>query len=159
MLRLHETLGHAVVEHLDQRIEVARDVEHAARPRVDPELGPGDDFEQFLEGAEPARERHECIGELGHQRLALVHRVHDAKRRQPFVRDLALDQGLRNHPDHHSFLREGGVGQAAHQADVGSPVDETDATFGQAAAELTRRRQILGPAAGARPAEHADPPH
>ena len=68
------TLFH-VREKLQQMIEVAVDVEHADRLRVDAELQPGENLEQFLRRADAAGQRDETVGKIGHLVLARVHRV------------------------------------------------------------------------------------
>ena len=48
---------------MDERVVVVARVEHHERLGVQIELPPGEDFEQFLEGAAAAGERHKGIGE------------------------------------------------------------------------------------------------
>ena len=47
---------------------------------MQPELRPGDDLDQFVERAHAARQADEGIRHVGHERLALVHRVDDVLR-------------------------------------------------------------------------------
>ena len=84
----------------DQPRVVAAHVEQAERLGVQPELRPGVDLEQLLERADPARQRDEAVRELGHQRLALVHRADDVQLGQPGMGDLPVDERLRDHADH-----------------------------------------------------------
>src|SRR5581483_2135770 len=52
----HEPLAHGMVQEAVQRVEVAGHVQHPAGLGVEAELGPGDDLEELLQGAEPARQ-------------------------------------------------------------------------------------------------------
>ena len=135
VLRAQEALGDRVVEHRGEPVVVAAHVEQAARLGVQAELGPGRDLEELLERPEAAGQRHERVRQLGHLRLALVHRVDDPQVAQPGVGDLAVDQRLRDHADHLGAGRERRVGHDAHQADVGAAVDDAEPALG----ELRRR--------------------
>ncbi len=95
-----------------------------------PELRPRVDLEQLLERPHPAGQRDEAVGELGHQRLALVHRVDDAQVREARVGDLAIDQRLRDHADRVAARVQHRVGDRAHQPDARPAVDEADALRG-----------------------------
>ncbi len=55
-------------------------------------LSPGPGLEEFFEGTNPSRERHEAIGKLGHHGFALVHRANDAKIGQTRVPDLKINE-------------------------------------------------------------------
>ena len=95
-------------------------------------------------------QRDEGVGEVGHPRLALVHRLHDLEPRQAGVRQLVVDQVLRDHPDHLAAGGQRGVGDDAHQPDVTAAVDDADAGAGQAGGEgrggrAVGRRPGLGP--------------
>jgi hypothetical protein len=89
-----EALGHAVVEERRQRAVVARDVEEPERLGVQAELRPREHLEELLERPDPAREHDERVGELGHERLALVHRADDAQVVEPRVADLEVEDLL-----------------------------------------------------------------
>ena len=60
---------------------------------------------------DPAGQRDEAVGELGHQRLALVHRADDVQLGERRVRDLAAHQRLGDHADHLAAGRQRGVGE------------------------------------------------
>ena len=47
------------------------------------------------------------------------------------MRDLAVDQRLRDHADDAAAALERGVGERAHQPDVRAAVDELDAAVGE----------------------------
>lgn len=68
-------LGH-VVEESDEPVEVAVEVEEADGMAVQAELGPGEDFAEFIEGPEAAGQSHEAIGPVGHDGFALMHGLH-----------------------------------------------------------------------------------
>src|ERR1043166_7606384 len=81
-VRPDERLGNRAVEELHERSVIAGGVEEAARLGVHAELRPRPDLEDLFERAEAAGERDEAVGEIGHRRLALVHRLDDANLRQ-----------------------------------------------------------------------------
>ena len=54
------------------------------------------------------------------------------------MRDLAVDERLRDHAGHPAAALERRVGDRAHQADVGAAVDELDPAVGQPVAEVAR---------------------
>jgi hypothetical protein len=84
---------------------------------VQAELRPGVHLEQLVERSQPAGQRDEGVGEIGHQRLALVHRVDDVELREAQVGDLALDERAWDHPDRLTAFRENGLGEPAHEPD------------------------------------------
>ena len=89
--RAEETLFDRVVEVGHQRRVETGDVEQAERLGVQPELRPGRDLDELLERPEAAGQRDETVGEVGHHRLALVHRPDHAQLGDLRVTDLARD--------------------------------------------------------------------
>ena len=123
------------------------------------ELRPRQLLEQLVERAEAAGQRREAVRELGHQRLALVQRADHVQLGQAAVRELAVDERLRDHADHLAAGRERPFGDGAHQTDAAAAVDDADPAGGCGGAERAcrvgvRRRPSAGGAA-----ENADPPH
>ena len=102
------------------------------------ELRPRQLLEQLVERAEAAGQRGEAVRELGHQRLPLVQRADDVQLRQAAVRELAVDERLRDHADHLAAGRERSVGDGAHQPDPAAAVDDADARATAAAAPNAR---------------------
>ena len=72
-----------------------------------PELGPRHRLERLLQGADPAGEHHEPVGQVGHQRLALVHRLDHPQVGDPLVHDLPAVQEPGDHTDHLAAARPG----------------------------------------------------
>ena len=64
------------------------------------QLLPGPGLEQFLEGADAARQRQKGGAALGHHVLALVHGLDDVQFGATLVRPFALDQCLGDHAHH-----------------------------------------------------------
>jgi hypothetical protein len=95
---LHEPALGNLIEERDQTVIEAPHVQEGTRLPMVPELRPRPHLEQLLEGPDPAWQRHEAIGQLGHERLALVHRSDHAKVAEPVVGDLLLDERTWHHP-------------------------------------------------------------
>src|SRR5947209_7295441 len=98
-VRADERFRDGAIEELHERSVVAGGVEEAARLGVHAELCPRPDLEDLFERAEAAGERDETVGEIGHRRLALVHRLDDAHLRQVRVPDFAIPQRPRDDAD------------------------------------------------------------
>ena len=98
-LRAQEALLHGVVEEGDERLVVARHVQQPQRLGVDAQLRPGVDLEELLERADAAGQRDEGVGELRHERLALVHRADHAQVVEAGVADLAVEDRLGDDAD------------------------------------------------------------
>ena len=126
---------------------------------MEPELAPGQQLAERLEGAEPAGEGHEGVRQLGHLALALVHRVHHAQLGELAMGHLSVHERVGDHTDHASSRLESRGGDAAHHAHTGSAVDEVDALLGQDAPEPLRGLQVADVLSRRGAAEHADPPH
>ena len=74
MLRAQEAFLNRVIEEGDERGVEAVDVQQPERFGVQAELRPRCDLDDLLDRAETARECDEAVRQLGHQRLAFVHR-------------------------------------------------------------------------------------
>src|SRR5262245_28267726 len=70
-------------EERQQRREIAVDVEECNRLVVQPELRPRDRLEELVEGTKTARQCDESVGQIGHQRLPLVHARDDTEVGEP----------------------------------------------------------------------------
>ena len=73
------------------------------------------------------------------------------------MRDLAVDERLRDHADHLAARGQRRVGDRAHQPDARAAVDEADARAGERAAERGGRLRVVGMPAGAGAGEDAEP--
>ena len=129
-----------------------------------PQLAPGQNFAEFLEGAEAAGQGDETVGQLGHARLAGVHRIDDFDPRQCPVIDGAAGhflahQGFGNDADDRAAGGQTGIGHGAHQADIAGAVDQFDATRGQQLAELFGFGAVDRVVAGVGATEDADSFH
>ena len=131
------------------RILIVFDIEEGHRLVVKAELGPGEDFKELLEGAEPARQRDEAVGQLGHARLPGVHRINDFEAGEAFVADFPFKKRARDHPHRLAAGSQAGIGDDAHQAHVAATVNQLDAPLGKHLAEGFRRRPVSGVYAGA----------
>ena len=159
VLRPHEPLVDRVGEQAPEPLPVSLDVEHAHGLGVNAELGPGEHLERLFEGAEPARQRDEPIGERGHGRLALVHAPDDAQLVEPRVGELGRGERPGDDADHLATAAKHRVGEDAHEADRAAAVHEAEAALDQLNAERARRRRVRGACALRRAAEHAEALH
>ena len=148
--------AHAL-ERRQQRTPVAVHVEESDGLGVDAELLPGPDLEQLLQGARTAGEGDECLRELAHPKLALVHVRYDVEACEAIVRDLVVHERAGHHPVDRAARSERGVGQHSHQTHLAAAVHDTDAPFRESAGELRRALGEDGRAAGGRSGEDRDP--
>ena len=100
MLGPDEPLVDRVLQESQQRLPVPVDIEEAHRLAMQSELLPGEQLEQLVKRPGAAGERDHRVGQLGHQRFALVHGLDDVEFGQTGVGDLVLDQAPRDHADH-----------------------------------------------------------
>ena len=86
----------------------------------------------------PPGNRDEGVGQLGHHRLALVHRVDEVQFGEAGMRDLEIDQRLRDHAIDLAARVQHRVGDHAHQAEPPAAIDEADAAPRHLVAERPR---------------------
>ena len=108
--------------------------EQEDRLGMPPELGPGHLFDQFLEGADPARQRDEGIRALEHQALAGVHVGNDDGLLDVVEHPFARFQKIGNDASDIAAIVEDRAGDRPHQADIAAAIDEADAALGKATA-------------------------
>ena len=77
MLGAHELLVDGMVEEFKQRAVKVGHIQQSTRFALQAELRPGQDFSELLQGALPAGQGDKAVGQLRHERLALVHRTRD----------------------------------------------------------------------------------
>ena len=75
------------------------------------------------------------------------------------MRKLAIDELLRDDPDHLAAARKGAVRDRAHQPNTAAAVDEAEPALGQSHAEGARRLRVGGIAAARSSTEDADSVH
>jgi hypothetical protein len=73
MLLFEEAAIPSLIQKAKERIVVAGDAQDPARFSVKAELRPGERLEEFFHRPVPARKSEERVGQLGHQRLPLMH--------------------------------------------------------------------------------------
>ena len=86
-----------------------------------------------------------------------MHGLDDVELGQAGVGDLPVEQAAGDDADRLAAGGQHGVGELAHQAHARTAVDEPDPARREQLAQLTGGREIGGPRAGRRAAEHADP--
>jgi hypothetical protein len=144
------------VEHRHQGLPEAVDVEEGAGLLAEAKLAPGQHLEHFVQRAETAGQGDEPIGQLEHPRLARMHGIDDFEAGDAAMGDFPVDQLLRDHADDLTAVRQHGVRDDAHQADVAAAVHQGDAVSGEACAECFRLRGVSRIVAGIGTAVDAD---
>ena len=124
---LQEPLVARAVEEPLEQVVVAADVEEPDRLEVDAEHRPGQRLDDLLERPEAAGQGDEGIGQLGHPRLALVHRLDDLQLREAAVADLARPQRARQDADDLAPRVQRRVREDAHEPDARAAVHHADA--------------------------------
>ena len=153
---VEESLIGGVAEEGEQRVVKAVHVEEGAGFGMQAELGPGEDFEDFLEGADATGQGGEAIGQFGHAMFAIVHGGDGFQPGERRVADFLSGELFGDHADHLTADPQGGVGERAHQADVAAAVDQGDVCGGEEPAEFPRGVEVGGGNAGAGPAIDAE---
>lgn len=142
-----------------ERIEKSVHIEQAGRFMVEVELAPGEDFGEFLQRAEPARQGDEGIGKIGHEGFPFVHGPDDMGGGEAWVDPFFFDHETGNDPGDQSARREGRFGEDAHQSNIARPVDQDESAPGQGAAEVGGRVPVDRIESRTRPAINADAFH
>ena len=124
-----EPCRHGVIEKAQERCEEAADFEEPVWLLVQAKLPPRPHLKQFLERTEPTRHGKKAIGQLGEQRLSLVHGRDNAQLREPTVRHLAIHQMARHDADHFAPRRQRPFGECAHETRAATPVHESPPAF------------------------------
>ena len=127
VLARQEAFRQRVIEVVGEPVEEARDVQQPARLAVVAELRPGQRLEQLVERAVAAGERDEGVRQLGHLRLALVHRLDDVQPGEPPVHHFPLEQAPRRDAGNRHALGERRLRQHPHQPDAAAAVHEAEA--------------------------------
>ena len=102
-----------VIEQRAERVPEALDIGDQDRLLVAAELRPGELLDQLLQRADAARQRHEGVGALEHDALALVHVAGDDPLLHARQHVLAVDQEVRNDAGHHPAMVEDGDSASA----------------------------------------------
>ena len=118
---------------------------------MDPELRPRPHLEELFEGARAAGNREEPVGEVGHQRLAVVHGGHDAQIGEVCMRDFTRQEPVRDYPGHGAVRMDDGVGELAHESHARAAIDETYPAAGERRAEAACGCRVLRPYPGLEP--------
>ena len=123
------------------------------------ELRPGELLDQFLQRADPARQRDEGVGALEHDALALVHVLRHHDLAGALEHAFPHPQELGDDPDHLAAMRVDRVGERPHQPGRSTAIDEADAVFRQDFAEMARGRDEIRVGSRAGTAINADIPN
>jgi hypothetical protein len=97
---------------------------------VEAEHRRGPDLEELVERAESTREGEKRVRLFDHQPLAAEHAVGDHQLVGGGVRDLAVDQRLRDHAQRVRAAGPGAIGHRAHHADAAAAGDQRVAAPG-----------------------------
>src|ERR1044071_3877132 len=150
-----KTVVDGVMDHLDQRIPVAVEIDQDQWFVVQPNLPPGENLESFIKRAHPAGQNREGVGQLEHPLLANMHAVDDMQLAGAAMTDLTHIEVMRDDSDHASAFGQHGIGHNTHQPDPTAAIDQGYASLGQDRAELTSRLLVPGIEADRRTAINA----
>src|SRR5262249_39396845 len=103
------------------------------------QLRPSDGLAELFQRAITAGKGNEGIGEICHERLALVHGLDYMQLGHAAMADFAMHQRLRNHADNFTTFAQRCIGERTHQTDAPAAEDHADATFRQKFTESLRR--------------------
>ena len=131
----HEAFVEGALELCQQGVVVACCVEDNDGFKVEAELFPRDDFEQFLERSHPAWQGHAGVAQLGHLLFAAVHIGCDDEARHTLVLPLLVYHKLRNNADGLATSLHTAFGGGGHQPRAPCPVDERMTMRGKGLAE------------------------
>ena len=145
MIRPQESFANAMVEPGEQRVEEAGDVEQADGPGVQAELCPAEHLEELVGGTKTAGQGHKAVGQIGHERFALVHGGDDMKSGQTTVSQFSIHESLGNDTNGLAAAFEDGVGQDTHQTDVSAAKNQAHIMHRQQTAQLPRSLPIFRP--------------
>ena len=145
--RSDEPLGDGVVEQAEQGVEVAGDVEHADRPGVQPERGPGQHLEEFFIRADAAGQRRGSPRRAGPSGpCARASPSTTCSSVSPPWASSGTARCVGDHAHDAAPVGEHGVGDDAHQAGPPAAVDQADPAAAQGRADPARppRRSRAG---------------
>ncbi len=151
MFGFNELAVDGVVDEGEEIVVKSGDIKEAERFHMEAELAPGEDFAEFLESSETAGEGDEAVGEFSHEGFAFVHGIDDAEVGEFDFSEFFFDEELGDDADDFAAVVDDGIGDAAHESDVASAVDEfnafTDEQFAKSVGSLDVRG--IGTEAGA----------
>src|SRR5262249_11548952 len=133
-----ESLLHGMVEKAEQAVKISLAVENADWLAVQLELGPGQYFAKFVEGAKTARHGDKTIGKIGHQGFALMHRFDKMSLGQPGMSHFTLGQKLGNNADYFATGFQSRVGDHSHHSDITASVNQCQSPVGNYPSQFTR---------------------
>src|ERR1019366_2050700 len=159
VLRLQKSLLHRMVEHRQQRSVIPQDIQDTAGLRMQTELRPSYRLAELLQSPEPTRQRDEGVRQVGHERLAFVHRVHNVKLRQPLVPDLAPHKVFGDDSHRLAARPQHRVREHTHQTHIAAAVHQANVASHQFRSHILGGSAVLRAAAGTGTAENADSSH
>ncbi len=123
---------------------------------VQAELSPTRDLGELLQRPDAAGKRHERVGELEHEHLAVVHRIDLDQLTKALVGHLTPEDAAWDDADDATALGERGVGDDAHETDRTAAVHEGETLGRDAPADFRRDGRKRGVAARRRRAVNTD---
>ena len=141
-----------MAQELQHGVVVAAHIEDAHGLVVVAELPPSPDFEQLFERADPAGNRQESLGAVGHQRLAFVHGVDDVQLVAQQIGVFLVDQRMGNHTDHAPAGLLSGLRDDTHHAALAAAIHQLAAVLADPVADFTGGVEVQLADAGARTA-------
>src|SRR6185312_14025369 len=139
-----EAVRDGMLEEVDERRPISRDVGDDHRLAVQAELPPGQHLDGLVERAEAAGQYRESVGQLEHALLALMHAGDDDQVLNAAMRHFAVVEMTRHDAGDAAAGGERGVGERAHEPDAAAAIDELDAGLREQRAETRRRLAVAG---------------
>lgn len=113
------------------------------------QLQPRGNLEEFFPTAVSARQKHEGVGEIGHEGFSFMHRGNDVKFGKRFVSNFLLHERFGDDANGLPARCEHRVGQNSHQSNTTAPKDERDVIFGKLVPKSRGGLRVEGPRTGA----------
>lgn len=130
----------AVLNHGNERIEIAMAVDDADGFAVLAELASDQDFKKLFICADASRKNEEAVAPLLKQAFSLAHGVHDDEFIASLVADFEIEKAFGDDADGFAAGFASGPRNLTHEADASAAGDQGDASPGQLPADNCRRR-------------------
>ena len=126
-----------MVEHLQQGVVVALDIQNAAGFTLHSQLSPGEDLAEFFEGTVATGQAINASARSAINALRSCMEFTIRRSGNSRVRHFFGDQRTRNHADDFAASCASRVGQDAHESDISAAVNDRESADHQASRDRT----------------------